>query len=76
MVEREGSILVQSYQELPLVDELKVFMHKHKLHNLEQLLQYSAPELLSMDGFGFRCLFNLYTVLKEYRCEEMLRERD
>jgi hypothetical protein len=75
-MERGASILVQSYQELPLIDELKVFMHKHKLHNLEQLLQYNAPELLNMEGFGFRCLFNLYSVLKENRCEEMLREKN
>ena len=67
-------ILTQPVDELPVIEELSDFMHQKQFATLKELLVFSAPELLKMEGFGYRCLKSLYQVLEENGCEELLRQ--
>ncbi|MDO1449818.1 hypothetical protein Q0590_26300 [Rhodocytophaga aerolata] len=71
---RQLDILSMPAAHLPVIDELISFMHAWQIANLEQLLVYSAPELLNMEGFGYRCLKSLYTLLEANGCEHLLKE--
>jgi len=52
-------ILHKSPEGLNIIPELVAFMQDQGLANLDALLEYSIPELLEMEGFGFRCLRSL-----------------
>jgi hypothetical protein len=67
-------ILTQPAAELPVIEELSHFMQQKQFATLKEMLVYSAPELLQMEGFGYRCLKSLYQVLEENGCEHLLRE--
>ncbi len=40
------------------------------------MLEFSVPDLLKTQWFGYRCLQDLLSLLDEYECIERLRERD
>lgn len=67
-------ILNQPVESLPVIEELTHFMHQKGFATLKDMLAYSAPELLKMEGFGYRCLKSLYQVLEENGCEQFLRQ--
>ncbi len=71
---QQAPILTQPVSQLPVIEELAQFMHAMQFTNLKELLAFSVPELLKMEGFGYRCLKNLYQVLEENRCEDLLRQ--
>jgi hypothetical protein len=71
---KNPQILTKPVSELPVIEDLADFMRKMHFENLQELLNYSAPDLLRMDGFGYRCLQNLYQLLQENGCEELLSE--
>jgi ERCC4-type nuclease len=70
----QAPILTQPVNQLPLIEELADFMHRRQFSNLRDLLAFSVSELLKMEGFGYRCLKNLYQVLEENGCEDLLRQ--
>lgn len=69
-------ILIMPVSELPVIGELADFMRMMHFQNLQELLEYSAPDLLKIDGFGFRCLQDLYQLLQDNGCEGLLGEGD
>lgn len=73
---RDPEILYQPVDQLPIVEELADFMHRMEFKNLKEMLEFSAPDLLKTQGFGYRCLASLLNLLDEHGCIEMLRERD
>lgn len=69
-------ILYIPVDQLPIIEELAAFMHQMEFKNLKELLEFSAPDLLKTQGFGYRCLQNLLSLLDEHGCIDLLRERD
>jgi hypothetical protein len=67
-------ILTQPANQLPVIEELVHFMQQRQFTNLKEMLAFSVPQLLKMEGFGYRCLRSLYKVLEENGCAELLRE--
>jgi hypothetical protein len=49
-------------------------MHHRQFANLKEMLAFSVSDLLKMEGFGYRCLKNLYQVLEDNGCEDLLRQ--
>jgi hypothetical protein len=70
----EAPILTQPVAQLPLIEELAQFMHHRQFANLKEMLAFSVSDLLKMEGFGYRCLKNLYQVLEDNGCEDLLRQ--
>jgi hypothetical protein len=70
----EAPILTQPVAQLPLIEELAQFMHHRQFDNLKEMLAFSVSDLLKMEGFGYRCLKNLYQVLEDNGCEDLLRQ--
>jgi hypothetical protein len=69
-MEKPVAILYKDMSELPIIEELASFMKKQNFRNLDELIKYSVPELQKMEGFGYRCLKDLYQILGE----ELLKE--
>jgi hypothetical protein len=70
----QAPILTQPVNQLPLIEELVDFMYHRQFSNLSELLAFRVSELLKMEGFGYRCLKNLYKVLEDNGCEDLLRQ--
>jgi DNA polymerase/3'-5' exonuclease PolX len=70
----DSPLLTQPVNQLPVIEELAHFMQQKQFANLKEMLVFSAPELLKMEGFGYRCLRSLYKVLEMNGCEDLLRE--
>ena len=73
---RDPEILYKPIDQLPIIEELADFMHRMEFNNLKEMLEFSAPDLLKTEGFGYRCLVSLLNLLDEHGCIDMLRERD
>lgn len=71
---KKMAILTMPAAQLPVIDELTLFMNGHNIHNLQELLAFNVSQLLRMEGFGYRCLKNLYQVLEDNGCEDLLRQ--
>lgn len=50
--------------EIEISPELKRFMDYHKLPNLESLLLIDDEDLLKMDGFGWRMMYEVLNLRK------------
>jgi hypothetical protein len=69
-------ILYIPANELPIIEELSAFMRQMEFKNLKEMLEFSAPDLLKTEGFGYRCLQSLLSLLDDHGCIDLLRERD
>ena len=69
-------ILRLPVDQLDVYDELKRYMKENGFNNLDELLQYSAPELLKTPGFTYRCLESLLRILDRNGYSDHLRERE
>jgi hypothetical protein len=66
--------LKKPYQALEISEELSAVFRTLRCDNLQCLLQYKAGELLQVEGFGYRCLKELYELLETHKCEGLLKE--
>ena len=73
---RDPEILYKPVDQLPIIEELSAFMHQMEFKNLKEMLEFSAPDLLKTQGFGYRCLESLLSLLDDHECIDLLRERD
>ncbi|SMD37672.1 hypothetical protein SAMN04488029_3404 [Reichenbachiella faecimaris] len=68
-------LLTRPVVDLPISDRLRRFFEIMDFDNLKDLLAaYSGSQLLSLNGFDYHCLTEVYWMLEEGGCEEMLRE--
>ncbi|NJO87524.1 MAG: hypothetical protein HC831_00130 [Chloroflexia bacterium] len=68
-------LLTESVVDLSISDRLRQFLEIVGFDNLKDLLlAYSAPELLNLKGFDYHCLTEIYWMLEEGGCEDILRE--
>lgn len=74
--QRDPEILYKPVDQLPIIEELAAFMHQMEFKNLKEMLEFSAPDLLKTQGFGYRCLASLLSLLDDHECIDLLRERD
>ena len=74
--ENHRHILDTPVKDLPIIDELRAFMIHMEFRNLEEMLKFSAADLLKTRGFTYRCLRDLLCLLEKYECEEALKECD
>jgi hypothetical protein len=72
----DPEILHKPVDQLPIIEELSAFMYRMEFKNLKEMLEFSAPDLLKTQGFGYRCLASLLNLLDEHGCIDLLRERD
>ena len=72
----DPEILHKPVDQLPVIEELTAFMHQMEFKNLKEMLEFSAPDLLKTQGFGYRCLSSLLSLLDDHGCIDLLRERD
>jgi hypothetical protein len=73
---RDPEILYKPVDQLPIIEELTAFMHRMEFKNLKEMLEFSAPDLLKTQGFGYRCLASLLSLLDKHGCIDLLRESD
>lgn len=69
-------ILYIPVDQLPVIEELSAFMRQMEFKNLKEMLEFSASDLLKTEGFGYRCLQSLLSLLDDHGCIDLLRERD
>lgn len=67
-------ILSLPADQLPLIEELVVFMQEKGFKNLHDLLPNTTTRLLAMEGFGYRCLRSLHQFLEQHGHEDLLVE--
>jgi DNA-directed RNA polymerase alpha subunit len=67
-------LLDQPAESLPVSEEFLKMMHSLQFHTLRELLQHPAHELLEMDGFGYRMLRELLTLLENHNLADKLQE--
>ncbi|MBQ4818861.1 hypothetical protein [Aquimarina sp. MMG016] len=60
---------------LDIPDELRTFLNTNNIDNLESVIIYKIHEIMSMEGFSYRILYQLLDVLNSYDCLDLLEER-
>lgn len=67
-------ILNRPIDHFAISDEFLEMCLINRFNTLEDIIKYSAKELLQKEKFGARMLKELYTILKAYHLEERLSE--
>ena len=64
MSTRDPDLLDQPANALPVSEEFRQMMGKHRFETLEELVAHPAHHLLKMEGFGYRMLKELIALLE------------
>ncbi len=69
-----SNVLDQPAEALPVSPEFLEMMQTLHFETLRELLHYPAWQLLGMEGFGYRSLKELVTLLEENGLTDCLKE--
>lgn len=70
----KNNILEASISELPFSQELKDWMANNDFEKLNDLIRHSTSELLSLEGFGYRFLREIYSFLEKNNMQQFLKQ--
>lgn len=68
-------ILYFPVDELPIIEKLTLY-EANGVENLEEILEFSAPDLLKTQGDTYLCLQELVSLTEKHNGVDLLRERD
>ena len=75
MNQENFTMLYKRLEELPVEGELLSFLVAQNVKNLNQLLrEWSVCSLLNRGGVSYHFLVELYDLLEQLGCEDLLRE--